>query len=148
MLKEIIYKIINLITRGRGIKRTFNGNGVRIPTRYFRYFPKDYEKENLKIVNEYLKEGMFVIDVGAHFGLMSVIFGNKVRKSGRVYAFEPTPTTFSLLEQTIKNNSLSTIVFPVKAALSDKSGETVFYISDNDADNSNSLVDNKRNDSQ
>jgi len=115
MIKELIYKIIDLITFGKGLKRNFTNNSLRIPTRFFRYFPVGYEDENLQIINSKVTKGMCVIDVGAHIGLIAVILGKKVQAEGKVYAFEPTPVTFKLLEKTIRINHLENILIPVKA---------------------------------
>jgi FkbM family methyltransferase len=49
--------------------------------------------------------------------LISAIF---LQKQCRVYAFEPLPTTFSMLFQNIIMNSLSHVITPVNIALSDK----------------------------
>jgi tRNA G37 N-methylase Trm5 len=117
MIKELAYKGLNILTLGKGITRTFSSNKVRIPTRFFKYFTPDYEQENLSIINSKIKKGMYIIDVGAHIGLMSSIFGNKVGNTGKVFAFEPTPSTFNILKKTIGINNLSAIVKPVNAAL-------------------------------
>jgi len=146
LIKELSYKIINLITFGRGIKKEIGNTRLRLPARYFRYFPNDYEKENLKIIDEYIQEGMVVVDVGAHIGLLSAVIAKKLKASGNVYSFEPTPSTFLVLRNTIKINGLENSIRPVQAALSNKSGKTIFYISNNTVDNSNSLVNNRRSD--
>jgi FkbM family methyltransferase len=145
MFKKTVYKVLNIITLGRGIKRTFENNVIRMPTRFFRYFPNGYEKENFCFINEQIKPGMNVLDVGAHIGLMTVIFGKKVGDKGSVYAFEPTPTTIKILRETIKLNKINNIS-TIPAALADKKGKLTFYISENAADNSNSLVNNHRTD--
>lgn len=145
MIKKIAYGLLNLVTLGRGIKRNFEGNVVRLPTQYYRYFPEGYERENFLFLNQHLKPGMNVIDVGAHIGLMSVAIASKVGASGKVYAFEPTPTTVNILKHTIRLNKVENI-FVEPVALSDKKGTMTFYISNYEADNSNSLVNNDRRD--
>jgi FkbM family methyltransferase len=145
VFKEFIYKLLNIVTLGRGIKRTFENNSVRMPARFFKYFPDGYEKENFCFINEQVKGGMSVLDVGAHIGLMAVVFGKKVGDKGNVYAFEPTPTTIKILQETIKLNKINNIS-AVPVALADKKSKLTFYISENAADNSNSLVNNHRTD--
>ncbi len=145
MIKEGIYKLLNIITLGRGIKRTFEGNDLRMPARFYKYFPEGYEKENFCFINNEVKKGMTVLDIGAHIGLMVVIFSKKVGREGAVYAFEPTPSTFKILQETIKLNNVKN-VNAIPVALAEKKGKLNFYISDNSADNSNSLVNNHRTD--
>jgi FkbM family methyltransferase len=87
---------------------------------------------------------MTVIDIGAHIGLLSTIIAQKVGRSGKVYAFEPTPSTFKLLQKTVAINNQSNVVVPFRKAVSDKSGTATFYITDLPAHNSNSIINNKR----
>ncbi len=45
----------------------------------------------------FLNEGMTFIDVGAHIGFYSMLTSHLVGSHGKVYAFEPTPWTYRLL---------------------------------------------------
>jgi FkbM family methyltransferase len=145
MIKQAIYKLLHVVTLGKGIPRTFEGNKVRMPTRYFRYFEKGYEKSNFNFINKEVKESMTVLDIGSHIGLMAAVFGKKVGNNGRVFAFEPTPSTVRILRETVRlNHGTNVSVEPY--ALADQKGKMTFYISDNLADNSNSLANNHRND--
>jgi len=47
------------------------------------------------------RPGDVVFDIGAHFGYFSLLFATLVGPKGRVVAFEPTPSTFSLLEHNV-----------------------------------------------
>jgi FkbM family methyltransferase len=143
-MKEALYKILDMLTLGKGLKTRVSGFEVRLPTRYHKYFKPDYEQENIRFLNETLKKGMTVIDVGAHIGLLTTIMAQKVGTSGRVYSFEPTPSTFRLLQKTIEINDLASVVMPFQKAVSDTRGTTTFYITDIVAHNSNSLANNKR----
>ena len=147
-MKELIYRIADLITLGKGVKTSISGFSLRLPTRYYKYFEPDYELNNINFLNNYLKPGMVVIDVGAHIGLLSSIIAQKVGNAGKVYAFEPTPSTFGLLQKTIAINNQTDVIVPIRKAVSDKSGATTFYITDRPAQNSNSLSDYKRGNSE
>lgn len=48
---------------------------------------------------ENLKPGMTVCDIGGHFGYFSRLAEFLVRGGGHVHAFEPTPSTFEVLER-------------------------------------------------
>ncbi|HEX5655216.1 MAG TPA: FkbM family methyltransferase [Chitinophagaceae bacterium] len=146
MIKRIYYELLDMITLRKGLRRSFNGHSIQMPVRFYKYFPADYEAENLLLIDKYIEPGMHVVDVGAHIGLMSVIFAHKTGVKGKVYAFEPTPSSFELLQKTIALNHSNSIIRPENAALGEQSGETSFFISEHRADNSNSLVDNNRQD--
>ncbi len=143
-MKKIIYSIIEFLLLGRGIAIHISGFKLRVPFRYIRYFEPEYELNNINFINNYVNPGDVVIDVGAHIGLLSTIIAKKIQQTGRVYSFEPTPSTFHLLNKTIKINHIEKIVIPIKAAVSDTNSKTRFYVTDIEAHNSNSLVDNKR----
>jgi len=141
MLKEILYKIVNLFTFGKGLQKLFNNQyKVRLPTRYINYFPENYEEENFKFLNQVCKPGAVIIDIGAHIGLFSVIASKITGAKGKVYAFEPSPTTYNILQNTIRLNIAGDTVETFQKAVSSTAGTTKFYISDDVVDNSNSLV--------
>lgn len=47
------------------------------------------------------RPGDIVLDIGAHFGYFTLLFSELVGPTGRVVAFEPTPSTFGLLKGNI-----------------------------------------------
>jgi FkbM family methyltransferase len=69
----------------------------------------------------HLREGMTVMDVGAHVGFYSLLISRAVGPSGKVYAFEPVPEIFACLKERIALNN-ATNVIPVPIALSDEKG--------------------------
>jgi FkbM family methyltransferase len=142
MLKEIIYKSLDIITAGKGIKRNINGYTLRMPTRYFKYFPEDYEKENFTFLAT-CKKGDVVLDIGAHIGMFAVIASQITGKGGKVYAFEPAPGTFDLLKKTIAINAADNVITPLPQAVGAAVGKTTFFVSDSEADNGNSMVSYK-----
>jgi FkbM family methyltransferase len=143
IIKKIGYAGLQILTSRRGIARKINGVSIKFPTKYFRYFPAEYETENHLIFKEKIKSGDTVIDIGAHIGLMSVILGKLVGEKGEVYSFEPTPYTFSLLNKMIGLNKLQAVVKPVNKAVSDTSGFVEF--SADTMDVSNSIVSYEHN---
>lgn len=57
-----------------------------------------YSEEGLTtLVLKYLKPGMIFFDIGAHIGYESALASVIVGKTGKVYSFEPTPSTYELL---------------------------------------------------
>ena len=139
-MKELIYKLLDILSMGKGLKRTVNGHTLRLPTRYFKYFPKNYESENFEFLSNSCKPGAVVIDIGAHIGLFSVVASQITGKTGKVYAFEPAPDTFALLQKTIVINHEEQVIEPIQKAVGKENGKITFFITDNKADNANSLV--------
>lgn len=50
-----------------------------------------------------VKTGDTVLDIGAHFGYMSLLLQHLAGASGRVVSFEPTPSTYAVLARNIGN---------------------------------------------
>lgn len=142
-MKEFIYKLLDIASMGRGLKRRINGHTLRLPTRYFKYFPETYEAENFEFLSESCKPGAVIIDIGAHIGLFSVIASQVTGKTGKVYAFEPAPSTYALLQKTIVINHEEQVIESFQKAVGKENGKITFFISDDQADNSNSLVNYK-----
>jgi len=69
----------------------------------------------------HLCEGMMVMDIGAHWGLYSLLISRAVGPSGKVYAFEPVPQIFIRLKEHIALNNAANVI-PVPIALSDGKG--------------------------
>jgi len=83
---------------------------------------RDWEPHNDRhVFVSHLREGMTVMDVGANWGLYSLLISRAVGPSGKVYAFEPVPEIFARLKEHIALNN-ATNVIPVPIALSDEKG--------------------------
>lgn len=142
-MKEFLYRLLNLATLGKGMKRTINGHEVRLPTRFYRFFPGNYEKDNFKFLFDSCKKGDTILDFGAHIGLFAAIASEAVGSNGKIYAFEPSPSTNQLLQKTVKINNASGIIKTFQQAVGGSVGKTTFFVSEGQADNANSLVNYK-----
>jgi len=87
---------------------------------------ESYEKE---LMREHVRPGMTVADIGANIGYYTVQFANWTGAAGKVYAFEPDPDNYALLEKNIQSNGYQNI-HPYKLAISDKSGAGQLFISE------------------
>lgn len=58
-----------------------------------------YEEGLTEMVLEKLKHNMTFCDIGAHFGYYSLLASHIVGTGGQVHSFEPTPSTFSMLQE-------------------------------------------------
>ena len=53
---------------------------------------------------KYIRPGMRVVDVGAHFGYESLLASKLVGKTGHVVSFEPQSAVFSVLARNLRNS--------------------------------------------
>lgn len=140
-MKDSVYFLWDVITLGKGVKREINGCDIYFPAKWSRYFEADYEKENVDFIKAHGVEGMTFVDIGAHLGLISVIAAKIAKSGGKVYAFEPTPSTFQALNRIVKINGLSEVILCINMAVSDKTGEANFLVDAWAGSNANSLVE-------
>ncbi len=95
--------------------------------------PSDYPQRNLFWLGEHdrwdtyhikklLPKGAVVCDVGANFGYYSLVLAAFLKGNGRLFAFEPNPTTRIRLERNIALNDLGDVIAVIPYALSDEPG--------------------------
>lgn len=60
-----------------------------------------FEEKLTRFMLYYLKPGMTFVDIGSHFGYYSMLAASLVQEQGKVYAFEPTPSTFKMLKKNL-----------------------------------------------
>ena len=78
-----------------------------------------------KIAKQLLSKGDVVVDVGAHVGLVARPLARIVTCTGQVYAFEPDPSLFALLQRNV--SALSQVsVSPL--AIADRSQSAHFHL--------------------
>jgi|GEM_PF-1221083 len=87
-----------------------------------------------EMLNRMLKPGDVAFDIGANIGMHSVIMANRVGPTGRVVSFEPDPHPHARLRANLALNGLD-FVDTRRAALSNKSGKTTFYLHDDSIGN-------------
>lgn len=80
-----------------------------------------------KLFKDCLRESDIVIDVGAFIGQYTCIAAKKCVR-GHVYAFEPTPESYTELRRNIHLNQFYNVT-ALRKAVSAKSGEFIFYTS-------------------
>ena len=67
-----------------------------------------FEKEVVNTGLSYIKDDSIVLDIGANFGQMSILF-SKSAKNVTVYSFEAQKNVFNILEKNIKANNCSNV---------------------------------------
>ncbi len=71
------------------------------------------------MVLQSVREGSAVLDVGAHYGYFSLLLSQLTGPAGRVYSFEPSPSTYATLAA---NAARAANVTPVNSAAGDTNG--------------------------
>jgi len=92
----------------------------------------------------HLKPGMRIVDLGANIGYYTLLEARAVGPQGRIYAVEPDPATFEILQRNIEVNGYQDRVQPFQMAIADRSGEARLYQSQKS--NLNSLLPNPEDD--
>ncbi len=106
--------------------------------RYGFFFTKqwfmDWQKtETGWAINKFLKQGDIFIDIGANIGVYTLLAAKKVTSSGSVFSFEPEPILYSKLKMNVALNQFDHVIC-INTALSNKSGEFDFFVSDRRTD--------------
>lgn len=87
---------------------------------------KIFEPEVVECAERFIKKGTAVLDVGANFGQMSLVFSRLAGENGTVYSFEAQKKVFDILEKNIDVNDAHNIK-PLFNAVYFKSGETFHF---------------------
>lgn len=97
---------------------------------FFLWRDRVYEPEISELTLQLLRPGDLVVDVGANIGYYACLFAKTVGPTGKVFAFEPEPTNFSVLEHNLELNNVSTCCTCLAKAISDSTGSTELYMSE------------------
>ncbi len=92
---------------------------------------KSFNLEKILFLNV-VRDGDVVFDVGANHGYYTLLFSHIVGKDGEVHAFEPLPTTFDRLCESVSQGKRFSNVFFNNLAVADSDGITNLYMPDGD----------------
>ena len=77
-----------------------------------------------------LFRGGDILDIGANIGYTASLFAQAGDAEATVYAFEPEPFNFRLLQTSVRGRTLQEKVVPVQSAVGERSGEIELWIND------------------
>ncbi len=126
-VRPVYDMLLNTFYGNRGLERVINGSEVVRVRPSQRYAEEGYEPAVFDCIKSRLKPGAVVLDIGAHIGLSSILMSRWVGPTGRVYAFEPTKQTRTILEDHLRLNDMEKTVTVVPKAVSDQCGKATFY---------------------
>lgn len=75
---------------------------IRLMTPYVLLEQEDWFEEDLAFLRKFLKPGMKALDIGASYGTVTAAMAQAVGPEGSVIAIEPTPSTASYLQRSMK----------------------------------------------
>lgn len=85
-----------------------------------------FEPEIIETAKRFIKQGTAVLDVGANFGQMSLIFSQLTGDDGAVYSFEAQKSVFDILRKNVViNNALN--INPIFNAVYFESNQTFYF---------------------
>ncbi len=82
-----------------------------------------HELATTSLVLRTLKPGSRFLDLGAHIGWYTLLAARAVGDTGHVWAFEPDPANFALLQRNLQENGLAAAVTALPAAVTNAVGE-------------------------
>ena len=87
----------------------------------------EWAQKEVDFLVDFIRPGDTVVDVGAFIGTHTLAFAHHVGDAGLVYAYEPNPLAYKVLEVNVQQNNLSNVrLFNVGLAAKKR----VFYISE------------------
>jgi len=92
------------------------------------YWLGTYEPGLQETIAEMVQSGMVAYDLGANIGYVTLLLAKKIGEDGKVFAFEALPANFDRLVKNIELNNQSAMVFPVAAAVVDRSRMIKFLV--------------------
>ncbi len=97
-----------------------------------------FETVEMRFVENFLKPGMTVIDIGAHHGFYTLLASKQVGAAGKVYAFEPSPRERKRLKRHLRLNKCANVQIE-GLALGSENGEADLFVVEGAEDYCNSL---------
>jgi FkbM family methyltransferase len=85
-----------------------------------------FEKEVVELAKKYIKKGTTVLDIGANFGQMSILFSEFVGGNGEVHSFDADDFIYEVLKKNIEANSRKNIITHF-GAVHNKDNETLIF---------------------
>jgi FkbM family methyltransferase len=95
---------------------------------YKRYFEDDLE--DLVRAFPSLVRGGNILDIGANIGYTATVLARAIAPGEKVYAFEPEPSNFRILEQTALQPKSSGKIVPLQLAVGAENGTINLWIND------------------
>lgn len=118
VLKDLAFRVLHGF---RGVPVRILGGRFRLDES-LRRWRSEGEEQVLGTIDRILGAGDTFVDVGANFGLHTLVGGGKVGPRGKVVAIEPVPANLALLRRNVRLNGMADRVTIVDRAATDVPG--------------------------
>lgn len=95
---------------------------------------KVWEPNETHWVSRFVRPGDVFVDIGANVGYYTLVASRLVGDTGHVYAFEPDPIAFSILERNVALNGITNVTLEQKAVSNEKGSIQLFLSEKNKGD--------------
>ena len=85
-----------------------------------------WEHHAQRLMKKHIRLGSIAYDLGANYGIHTLLMARLVGPRGRVYAFEPVPSIRSQLQENVALNGFLNVTF-LEFAAADRTGMEVFF---------------------
>lgn len=92
------------------------------------YLLRPFEPYTTELYKRAIRPGAVVLDIGAQFGYFSLIAATQAGQEGKIYAFEPVPANFELLNRNIQMNGYTDIIHAAQKAIGDKQTSVTVFV--------------------
>ncbi len=100
-----------------------------------------HTRNELAMLLSFVHEGDVIVDVGAHIGTFSIPMAKATGKSGKVFSFEASPSTFAVLQKNIAENKAN--VTAHNSAISHDQKSVTIAVEDNKNSGANRISTEK-----
>jgi FkbM family methyltransferase len=123
MLRRLHEAVLDRLPGDHLVSVLPSGERVRLSARHrsLSWNPEEY-----RAFRDAVRPGAIVLDVGANVGAYTLLFSQWTGQSGRVFAFEPSPSAASSLRRPVELNDARNVEV-VEAAVSDREGSAALY---------------------
>jgi FkbM family methyltransferase len=116
-LKRVLFPILN--------ERSYQS--LQCLAKAWDIYTRSWTEPELDLIPSAVREGEWVLDIGANYGLYTYHLSRAVGASGRVYAFEPVPFTYATLTSVCRVLRLQNVKLVPKGC-SERAGRVEFTL--------------------
>jgi FkbM family methyltransferase len=131
-LEPVWNRVLGKAMASDGLEARINDDVFRLSYQYGSRYgkQKSYEPDIYLPYATSIREGMTVLDIGAHVGFFALAAAKRVGPGGKVVAFEPSPATLRVLRHHVTLNEWDDRISVEASVVSDHAGSVTFYTFD------------------
>jgi FkbM family methyltransferase len=99
-------RLLQAVYGSRGLPWRINGEPIRIDPSVRHLAPRENERVLFDYLRANIAPGDVVFDIGSFLGTYAILEARWAGERGRVFAFEPSPSSFAVLERHVRMNGL------------------------------------------